>query len=250
MTPVAELKPQAEALSLSEVRYASEEATMSTMRALFSTRLVVALAVATAGLLASAGNAGAHEHRHVGDYEIVVGFLNEPAIVEEPNGLELRVTKGEGEAAQPVEGLAETLQAEVIYGDQVMPLELRPAFGEPGSYQAEFIPTAEGAYTFRIFGTIEGTPIDERFTSGPETFSEVQSRADLSFPRRVPPASEIEGMAAEASDTAATARLLGIAGLVAGLLGLIVGASGLVAARRALRSTSEGARMAPREAES
>lgn len=223
---------------------------MSTMRALFPTRLVVALAIATAGLMASIGLAGAHEHRHVGEYEIVVGFLNEPAIVEEPNGLSLRVTKGEGEAAQPVEGLADTLQAEVIYGDQTMPLTLEPAFGQPGSYRANFIPTAEGAYTFHIFGTIEGTPIDERFTSGPETFSEVHSRADLSFPKRVPPASEIEGMAAQASDAAATARLLGIAGLVVGLLGLIAGASGLVLARRALRSTSETARVTPREAES
>ncbi|MCM8747794.1 hypothetical protein NET02_01385 [Thermomicrobiaceae bacterium CFH 74404] len=224
---------------------------MSAKRALsFPTRLVVVLAVAIAGLIATIGSASAHEHRHVGEYEIVVGFLNEPAIVEEPNGLELRVMKGEGDAAQPVEGLADTLQAEVMYGDQVMPLQLRPAFGEPGSYKAEFIPTAEGAYTFHIFGTIEGTPIDERFTSGPETFSEVQSRADLSFPQRVSPASEIERMAGEANDAAATARLLGIAGLVVGLLGLIAGGSGLVLARRAMRSTSETARVMPREAES
>ncbi len=224
---------------------------MSVKRTLFPTRLVVAMAIATAGLMASIGLASAHEGREVGEYEIVVGFLNEPAIVEEPNGLDLRVSKGHhGEEAQPVEGLADTLQAEVIYGDQTMPLELQPAFGEPGAYRAEFIPTAEGAYTFRIFGTIEGTPIDERFTSGPETFSEVQSRADLSFPKRVPPASEIEGMAARASDTAATARLLGTAGLVVGLLGLIAGASGLVLARRALRSMSEMARVTPREAES
>lgn len=223
---------------------------MSVKRALFRTRLVVAVSIATAGLMASIGLASAHEGRHVGEYEIVVGFLHEPAIVEEPNGLELRVMKGEGDAAQPVEGLADTLQAEVIYGDQTMPLELRPAFGEPGAYQAEFIPTAEGAYTFHIFGTIEGTPIDERFTSGPETFSEVQSRADLSFPKRVPAASEIEGMVARASDTAATARLLGIAGLVVGLLGLIAGGSGLALARRALRSTPETARVTPREAES
>ena len=223
---------------------------MRTRRALFQARFMVALTVAIAGLLASAGVAGAHEHRHVGEYAIVVGFLNEPAIVEEPNGLELRVTKGEGEAAQPVEGLADTLRAEVIYGDQVMPLKLRPAYGEPGAYKAEFIPTAEGAYTFHIFGTIEGTPVDERFTSGPETFSEVQSRADLSFPRRVPPAAELEGLAAQASDAAASARLLGIAGVVAGLLGLIAGASGLVVARRALHTTSEGTGLAPREAES
>src|SRR5690606_32924961 len=44
--------------------------------------------------LAAAPGASAHERRAVGDYEIVIGFLNEPAIVEEPNGLDLRVSRG------------------------------------------------------------------------------------------------------------------------------------------------------------
>jgi hypothetical protein len=211
-------------------------------------RLVVALTVVAAWSVAVAGPASAHEGRHVGEYHFVVGFLHEPAIVEEPNGLDLRVTKGHHGAEEPVEGLAETLQAEVIFGGQVMSLKLSPVWGEPGAYKAEFIPTAEGAYTFRIFGTIEGTPIDERFTSGPETFSEVFSRSDLSFPKRVAPVSFVQETASDALDTAAQARLFGILGFVTGLLGLLAGASGLVVARRARQASAVAIRANPREA--
>ena len=221
---------------------------MSTTRPSFPLRLVAALAVVTAWLVAIAGPVHAHEGRHVGEYNLVVGFLHEPAIVEEPNGLELRVSKGHHGSEEPVEGLADTLQAEVIFGGQVMPLKLSPVWGEPGAYKAEFIPTAEGSYTFRIFGTIEGTPVDERFTSGPQTFSEVYSRSELSFPKRVSAVSTVEEIALQANDLADTARLLGIAGLVAGILGLAVGTSGLLVARRATQASEAVLRMTPREA--
>ena len=47
--------------------------------------------LAAGALLACAGLASAHEHRDVGNYTLVVGFLDEPAIANEPNGLSLRV---------------------------------------------------------------------------------------------------------------------------------------------------------------
>ena len=125
----------------------------------------------------------AHENREVADgqYQLTVGFLEEPAFVNEKNGLSLRVVTVDGE--EPVEGLVDTLEAEVIYGDQSMELELAPVFGDAGHYQAIFFPTATGAYTFRISGEIEGNEIDEEFTSGPETFSEVEPIEPLQFPK-------------------------------------------------------------------
>lgn len=140
--------------------------------------------------------ANAHERREVADgqYELTVGFLDEPAFVGLKNGLDLRVERTTDEGATPtaegaegasqgVEGLTDTLQAEVIYGDQTMELELEPAFSEPGSYESVFFPMATGAYTFHIFGEIEGTVIDETFTSGPESFSEVEPIEPLQFPK-------------------------------------------------------------------
>lgn len=173
--------------------------------------------------------ASAHEHRKVGNDQFIVGFLTEPAIVEEPNGLDLRVQTADG---KPVEGLANTLKAEVKYGGQTMPLTLGPVFNQPGAYAAHFIPTATGAYTFHIFGTLGQTPINESFTSGPNTFAEVASRSAVSFPDKVEPVGQVQQTASAAGDTATSARTLGIVGIVVGALGLIVGLTGLLIARR------------------
>lgn len=192
--------------------------------------LVVLLVVATSAILMTA-TALAHEHREVGEYELTVGFLNEPAIVEEPNGLSLKVVRGHGDNGEPVEGLAGSLRAEIIYGDERLPLEIRPAFGSPGSYTADVIPTEVGAYTFHIFGSIEDMEIDESFTGGPDTFSEVASRQSLTFPNQVGPVGDVQTKASDASDTASTAMLLGAAGLVAGLFGVALGAVALAKTR-------------------
>src|SRR5690606_30123233 len=111
-------------------------------------RALIALTAAMLVTVMLAGAVAAHEHREVGEYTFTVGFLGEPAIIEQPNGLDLRVERGHGDAAEPVEGLANTLEAEIIYGEERLPLEIRARFGMPGAYTADVIPTAIGAYTF------------------------------------------------------------------------------------------------------
>ena len=106
----------------------------------------------------------------------------------------------------------------------------RRRFGEPGAYRAVFFPTAAGAYTFHIFGEIDGEPIDERFTSGPDTFSEVQDATAGQFPVVLPAAGDTARDAeagAAAAGTATLALVVGGAGLLAGLMAL-----GLAVARR------------------
>jgi hypothetical protein len=206
-------------------------------------RPALATSLALLLILATASAASAHEHREVGEYELTVGFSNEPALAGEPNGLSLAVQAGHGDEGTPVEGLEETLQAEISFGGETMPLELRASFGEPGAYTADVIPTETGAYTFRIFGTIEDMQVDESFTSGPETFSEVESTDAISFPA---PAAGEEGAtsAEDAKDTADSARTLAIIGLVAGVLGLIAGGSALamaMSARAARQATTQPA---------
>ncbi len=44
------------------------------------------------------------------------------------------------------------------------------------------IPTQPGVYSFRITGAIDGVEINEVFTAGPETFSEVTPRTEIEFP--------------------------------------------------------------------
>ncbi len=200
--------------------------------------------------------ASAHEQREIagGQYSVVVGFLDEPAFAGEKNGLDFRVSKigapgteGAAEAeGTPVVGLFDTLQAEVIFGDQRMALPLEPAFGDLGAYESPFFPTTPGDYTFRIFGTIEGTAVDETFTSSPQGFSSVQDPAPLQFPK---PAAAMENGAALAGTVAETGS--GSAGFggagTAGVVGLGLAVAGVwwlaqraVAHRRAAAVSARG----------
>ena len=168
----------------------------------------------------------AHESRDVGDYSLVVGFVGEPVFTGQKSGLEFLVSLGE----EPVEGLEETLAATVTFGDHTRDLRIEPRFGEPGWYQSIFFPTAAGPYTFRIFGEAGGVAVDEEFTSGPDTFSEVQDVTGGQFPVQFPPTGDIVRDAetgAAAGTTATIALVLGGVGLLAGLVAL-----GLTLAKR------------------
>jgi hypothetical protein len=189
-------------------------------------RLGRAAVLGTALAVAGTGAALAHESREIDDITMVVGFLDEPVYVGQKSGLDLRVTH----AGEPVEGLEETLQAEVIFGDETRELEISAQFGEPGAYRSVFIPTAAGPYTFHIFGEIDGEAIDESFTAGPDTFGEVQDTAGNQFPVVLPAAADVARDAeagAGAATTAPIALVIGVAGLVAALVAL-----GLTLARR------------------
>jgi hypothetical protein len=210
---------------------------------------ILASAFVFAGGLFSTDSALAHEHRAVGNYELTVGFLNEPAFAYEPSGLDLRVVffpngvpeiteenEGSAEAeGQPVEGLEETLQAEVIVGGgaEKKTLTIEAAFGDPGAYESPMIFTVPGDYSFRIFGDIEGETIDETFNSGPETFGPMEDPKEIEFPE-VLAAPAVEGntpaSSSDASSSDDTARILGIVGIIVGVIGL--GAGGLAITSR------------------
>lgn len=155
------------------------------------TRILAALAATTliaSALVLSATVAEAHERRAVGPYQLVVGWLSEPAFAGTMNPASLRVTDTRATPPKPVEGLEDTLRAEIFHAGLGTPLKLafRDIHGQPGSYAADFVPTKEGSYTFRIVGKIETLDIDERFESGPGRFDEVGSLAALQYPERVP----------------------------------------------------------------
>ena len=110
------------------------------------------LAVLLSVLVGVPSTAGAHERREVGAYQLVVGFLTEPAFEDLKNGVDLRVL--DRETHQPVEGLERTLQVELTYvpSGTARVLRLRTIYREPGHYTADLIPTVPGHYRFRFFG--------------------------------------------------------------------------------------------------
>ncbi len=196
----------------------------------------------------------AHEPRQKGDLEMVVGFGTEPAYAGQPNSVQLILVHG----GKPVVDLGDTLAVEVSFGDETMELPIEPffavgEFGEPGDYRAWFIPTRPGQYAFHFSGTIDGEEVDETFTSGPNTFSDVSNPADIQFPaqdpttgelaeridREVPRlASAIEDARVEAvaqanlASDVSSARTFGVIGLVVGGIGLIVAVMALMLGRR------------------
>jgi len=189
-------------------------------------RIGRAAVLATAVLALSAGAALAHEEREIGDYSFEVGFIDEPVFTGQKSGLEFFVMNGE----EPVEGLEATLEAEVMFGSETRELEIGPRFGEPGAYESVFFPTAAGPYTFRIYGDLEGTAIDESFTSSPDGFGEVEELSGGQFPVQFPSTGDIVADA-EAGANAATQATVALVLAVIGMLAALV-ALGLTVARR------------------
>ena len=196
--------------------------------------LVFALLLAA---LLAPGTASAHERRDLlnGKYQAVVGFLEEPAYQNQLNGLSLAVTdktqKTAAGADKPVEGLEQTLKAQVLAQGKTMDLTLRARFGEPGNYAAYFEPTVPGQYIFRVYGQIEGQTIDERFESGPGRFNDVEAIGPLQFPEQIGVApADLQARLDAAQSRANIALVVGIVGAVLGLLGL--GAAAMTLVRR------------------
>lgn len=217
--------------------------------------LTAALAALALIGLAGAPRASAHERRTVaGTYTFVVGFMTEPALLEEPNGISLTVTNAQTNA--PVEGLEKTLKADVMAGGQSKTVDLRARFGQKGAYTADLIPTRAGTWTFVFHGTIEGTQIHEQFESGPGRFNDVQPKSDLQFPVKQPtiaelaaqvekgggpaetavqggrPSPDVQRALDRADSARTTALIFGTAGTVLGALGLLTAAYALIARRR------------------
>src|SRR5687768_6947704 len=124
------------------------------MRSSFAVRHCISRTLVAFGVglaLAAGATVGvlAHVEIDVGDgqYVMEVGFRDEPAYLGQPNALALRVEQYATGGTEPVNDLAATLSAEVSKDGRAMSLPLVPV-GE-GAYEAAFVPTAAGDYTFR-----------------------------------------------------------------------------------------------------
>jgi hypothetical protein len=218
-----------------------------------SLRFVSVAALGLGVLVVPAAPASAHEHRDVGDLSMVVGWSGEPTYAGFQNDVQLFLNhhaEGGQEEGPPVEEA--DVQVEVLFGDQDSdtasePLTLEPAFDSPGEFLAPIIPSRPGTYTFHFTGDAEGQEIDEFFTSGPDTFSDVAAPTDIQFPEEDPPVGELAtaleqtraenadlaGRAEDAESAAGSARTLAIVGIVAGALGVIVAIAAFVRRRTA-----------------
>lgn len=190
------------------------------------TALFVALLAAQ---LVMPGAALAHERRTVGKYNFVMGFIGEPAILGQPNGIDLRIT--DASTSEPVTGAEKTLKASIAFGGgQAKEFALRARFGQSGGYTTDLIPMRSGTYLFNFTGDINGQAVNEKFESGPGRFNDVQAATDLQFPEVVQSPAELQRSLTEANTRATAAvaaagqaQMFAFAGIGLGLLGVALG---------------------------
>ena len=136
-------------------------------------------------------NAYGHTIDAVGEYRVEIGWMKEPVVSQETNGITLQVSPmnpcpeipepikcAESQPFQNgVEGLKKTVKMELIYKGENIKLPLVPDHNIPGKYYAFVNPTVSGFYQANVLGTIEDTPIS--LSMHPP---KVEERAYIEFP--------------------------------------------------------------------
>jgi len=142
--------------------------------------------IAFMALLTSYQTVLAHETITVGDYEIEVGWANEPPVVGQQNAIAVNVSNTSTREAQPVEDVS-SLVVTVSYGGQSKTLTLEP-LGEdtPGQFVAPVLPTVPGQYTLILGGKLGDTAVDAQVE--PE---EVAPADTLEFPSTAPQSADL-----------------------------------------------------------
>jgi hypothetical protein len=162
------------------------------------------------GILLITTAVSAHETITVGDYSVEYGWLNEPAVVGQPNAVVINITSNISSTAE-IDTSA--LQIQVVFGPQNKMLTLQP-LGEntPGQYIAPITPMLPGVYTIHLGGNIGTTAFNTDVQ--PE---EVKTADIVQFPVPDP------AQTTSSSGGLGLAGWLGIAGIVLGAFGIGIG---------------------------
>ncbi|MGI0029681.1 MAG: hypothetical protein ACREAQ_08225 [Nitrososphaera sp.] len=211
------------------------------------------------GLSGKSRPAFAHEEALCGDFKIVGGWVNEPPLIGQFNGIELTITRDStGEA---VNDATVNLDITVKKGAQTKPLEFAPT-EESGVYSARIVPTQTGQYAVAMKGKIAEQACDKQieiedvedtrvFEFPPRTENNnfdpliIQQLRDVisSLTAQVDEAKtasdEAQELAVEASDTAEELKFAADRAYVFGMIGVGVGVAGIVIGVVALSKSRE-----------
>lgn len=116
----------------------------------------------------------AHVEVVFGDISIVGGWVNEPPLVNQLNGIVLTITQVSN--GQPVNNALAQLDITLQKGTDTRPLEFQPT-EEAGTYTATILPAQTGQYTIVMRGTISGQAID-----GQIEIEDVEDTTRFTFP--------------------------------------------------------------------
>lgn len=135
-------------------------------------------------LISGFSSAFGHTLDSVDNYRLEIGWMNEPIVSGETNGIELFVSPLEPGVdlknqvfKNGVTGLEKTLKMQLVFEDHKITLPLEPDHNVPGKYYAFVNPTKAGYYQANILGTIDETTVS--LSMHPP---KVDERAYIEFP--------------------------------------------------------------------
>jgi hypothetical protein len=193
----------------------------------------------------------AHEETVVGDVKIVGGWVNEPPLVNQFNGIALTITRNSTD--EPITNAVAQLDVTVKKGTLTKSLDFQPT-EEPGVYVAEILPTQVGLYEVVFRGSIAGQAVstqveiedveDTRSREFPprqgdndpisqeiidqlqQVIADLNSQVDqatTASEEAVASAGEAAAAAADLKVSADRAYLFGMVGVGVGVAGIIIG---------------------------
>ncbi|HXG13642.1 MAG TPA: hypothetical protein VNK25_00750 [Candidatus Nitrosotenuis sp.] len=140
------------------------------MKSLFSALFVVIL---VSGFSA----AFAHKTVNVEQYEIEIGWRDEPPLVSQQNAIVFSITTEEGKGVKSgVTNAFRDLTATVKSGSVIKTLDILSDV-RAGHYYSKIIPTKTGTLTIELTGSIEGVPVNEQID-----IEDVESLDVIAFP--------------------------------------------------------------------
>jgi hypothetical protein len=170
--------------------------------------IFIASILAIIALLFSFQSAYAHTTIHVGNYDVEIGWVDEPSIVGQRNAIVVNV---EDTKAPDSEVDVSNLTVSVTYGGQTKALELEPLSEDTtNQYIAPILPTIPGQYTVQLRGKLGSMDINADVQ--PE---EVTAADELAFPSETAPETQNSGLG--------WSQWLSIIGILSGLAGLALG---------------------------
>ena len=110
---------------------------------------------------------------------VKIGWVNEPPLVGDTNGIQLFIYNGTDDSAPPIADTGlDNMTVTVQYGGQSKVLEFDASDDTPGEYDTAIIPTQIGTYNVIIKGTIDGVTIP------PTTYpmQDVEAKDKYNFP--------------------------------------------------------------------
>jgi hypothetical protein len=184
------------------------------------------------------GIAFGHTVDSVGDYRLEIGWMNEPVVSGETNGVELFVSPFEPELPleeqefkNGVSGLEKSLKMQLVLKDEKITLSLAADHNIPGKYYAFVNPTVAGFYQANILGNIGNTTVslsmhppkvDER------SYIEFPESSDLTLNQLIDGHTAVVGEVNDLKETVASLQKsnsensVGYLGIVLGIIGIVI----------------------------